>query len=1076
MAVTFTQARKSTCNLGELVSFSGGFSPLDTSGLMPFEGTVTILPPDRGNSYCWGQEVVINVSGMGSGWLPKLFIKSISPLDIKTGELSVNVGCAISLLANKTFEDFKEEEDFLIVEGEEGEEVDTERFWWQQWELLQSDIDAGIIKDVTIISIVQEICRHLNLPCSGGVSGKKRLPYTPGGTILSEIGTLIFNSDKPSYAYADHRGVMRITPIDLSPSSSFSIQLGQSELDKDYNPIDSGIEPIERLIVTYVLKELEDECDKTLQRCYTSSHSVPGMDITGNPDHSYEVETEITTTCEWVVCNIGPPPFRRLPNFKDSGNGLASANVKATKTTKKAVPEYIFPESSNDLNIGSLTDSYFELKNEYYDAVDGILRVEVVWKQEPIGIVFGGWLKNHEHWDIGDQLASGMGNTIHDFNYALVVGRGPVDPPAMPGPGRAGDYLYDMTLTDSEYSETFYYYDDTNVLTGKVTMTWIPINKVMPDFNGNGNSNLAEAYVDFEVPPDNKSQYNIFSIEILEKDGWVDLRQITTPNPDESTQKRAYFNVWYPYVGGIGAFTSGTVLSSIVTETWKYDCAGNTVHMVEEKSLQYNFSSEIESNLQSKYAEPINVVLNVTTYNKIYRPPTDTTPAIPVGAVLGRSKSTITTENPHKFLNTAMWGTKQEAFDEYLSRNNLDEYTGTGGIPIPDDWVLVGGSDGYVMNYNNTKIIPNFLSRHTLLKLVTTRTVSRGSAGGNENPASSEYLSCAITDAVKWKNVPGVLTIDGFLCTKGRWEPPTEVMDLGEIYDVSYARKLANIIMDMRQAQAIQYELICKLDPQVCGFPPVRTIRVKESCQTNADLVFVGNSQGITIGSDEMVVSWDLWQIGYKPGVTDANWVYPPEDYIISDGTDGPGIVIAPPPQYVVVPNNYDGKGVITIGSDTLQGTIVYTPNYVDVTDQGYTNGTWVTIVTGDNETLNGWVENGKVEIPNDIQGSVTIVVGDDTLSENIIDVPDRVELPLGYYPSGNVLVDDTLSASLESDDTIPVYTTNPMIPDGDDTLIDSWPEILGVGGIARLFVQSPSDYLSYGLGMRKIMIRGDET
>jgi hypothetical protein len=720
MAVTFTQTRKSTCNLGHLVSFSGGFSPLDTSGLMPFEGTVTVIANNR-DGFCWGQKVTITVEGMGTGWLPELYVKSVSPLDIKTGEISVNVGCVISLLSNKTFDDFKDEKDFL-TDAIPGADQQI-RYWWQQWELLNRDgtaieenpEESPIIKDVTITSIVQEMCRHLNLPCSGGVAGKKRLPYTPSGNLLSEIGTLIFNSESPSYAYSDHRGHIRITTIDFTPNNGFSIALGQSELDKDYNPVDGGVEPIKRLVVTYTLQELEAECDKSVQRCYTSSASVPGMDITGNSADEYSLEVEETTTCEWVECGVAPPAFRRIPGFKPNNAGYSVANVKASKITKRAMPGYIFPGTTTDPT--SMKDSYFELKNEYYDAQNGLLRVEVMWKQEPIGIVFGGWINSHEHWDIGDQLAPGMSNSVHDFNYALAAGRGPVYPAAMPSVGRVGLNKDNMILTDSEYSETFYYYNESDVLTGKVTMTWMPINKVMPDFNGNGSGNRAEAIVDFEVPQTNANQFVQFDIEILEKDQWVDLAQIITPDPSKPTEKRAVFNVWHPSSSGTGAFTGGTVISSIVSETWDYDCAGGTKHMVEEKVLKYEYSSEIESNLQSKYAEPLDLVLNIKVYDAN------------TNYLKKQSKSTITSETPNKFMSTRIWGTLQEGFDEYLRQNNLDEHDDTFYTPVPPDWHLSNPNDpdghGYV--YTNYDIIPNFMSRHDLLKLVTKRTITNSS-------------------------------------------------------------------------------------------------------------------------------------------------------------------------------------------------------------------------------------------------------------------------------------------------------------------------------------------------------------
>ena len=115
MAVTFTQTRQSTCNLGHLVSFSGGFAPIDTSGLMPFEGSLVVIPGNGRKGFCWGTEVIITVQGMDEPFIPKLFVKSCSPLDIKNGQMSLNIGCVISLLSSTTFDDFKTEKDFLFA-------------------------------------------------------------------------------------------------------------------------------------------------------------------------------------------------------------------------------------------------------------------------------------------------------------------------------------------------------------------------------------------------------------------------------------------------------------------------------------------------------------------------------------------------------------------------------------------------------------------------------------------------------------------------------------------------------------------------------------------------------------------------------------------------------------------------------------------------------------------------------------------------------------------------------------------------------------------------------------------------
>jgi hypothetical protein len=443
------------------------------------------------------------------------------------------------------------------------------------------------------------------------------------------------------------------------------------------------------------------------------------------------------------------------------------------------------------------------------------------------------------------------------------------------------------------------------------------------------------------------------------------------------------------------------------------------------------------------------------------------------------------------------------------------------------------------MTYDNYDVIPSFISRHELLKLVTKRTVTSSSTGGGQSPAGSEFLTCSLTETVEAniKDIPGVIEIDGFLCTSRKYEPPTEVVDVRLVYDASWARKMARLIMELRQAQAIQYELIGTID--LASFPPVQGITVIDNCRGGGTIAGIATGMGIVIGSDEIVCSWDIWGTGGGGAVSNSgtNYSVPPANYVVTPPSENdPGIVIAPPPQYVIAPTDYSGEGVFTIqtevtnpnyvsvsqpdntevtlvtstgdtltgtvingqveigtttgnvdiiiGSDTLSGTvtgggtsivndtiqgnIISQPSYVEVSPT--INNTSVMVIAGD-ETLNTWVSDGRIEVPDTYTGDVIVISGNDTLTQTIIKPPDKIEIPRGYYPTDNIYLDDTLPATLTSDDTIPTYITNPVIIDGDDTLIGFWPILLGTGGIARLKL-SRTDFLSYGRSSRTFMTR----
>lgn len=873
MAITITATKKSRCNLGELVSFNGGFAPIDTSGLMPFSGTLTYIGT---GDVCWGTEVEISTPGLT---LPGLYVTSGSPQNLYNGQATVNVGCMLTLLSDKTFEDFKTEEDFMFEQNTEGLEEKAPRYWWQQWELLTPEgaltsnpEDAESRDAVSINSIVNEMCRKLKVPCSGGVVGKKVKPYSPSGNILSEIGNLVFYSDTPSYAYCDGSSI-KIKRINLRPSGGTSIVLGQSGIDKDYSPLDTGTSPIDRLIVTYSVPQKSEECKSINQRCSSLSVSGSASIITGNTGDEYSSEISKEEVCEWDECNVS--------GTFQGGLGITEiCNVRAIKTTRQTQPAAIFSNAPPDTFPAGLVDSYWSLTNMYYSSKSGLLLAEVTYEEAPISEVYGAWLNSHFNWDIESNTAGGTGWTGDDMQFNLAVGmKSMTFPPNLPS-GMAGSNQYDMRLTPAKYTETKYYYGDDNVVTGKVTTVWQPISSVLSDYNGGcDGSGLATLEFDPGITKDKEGNPSgAYTLEVDQRPGvsvqLINIRPKTPAIPASpavgyrpavkaqpaSSEQIATFQISAPS-GGTNSFCWHSVVTSEVKEIWKYSCSSVT-HLTEEKMLAKEISGELESTLQERYASPISVILKINNNVKdsqtnLYMP----------GTFGGQVISVLQTEQPYDYARPRVYGTEKEGFAEYMRINNLDEYISEdpgSPLPVPPGWNgAVGGVEGYDYIFPDTRIIPTFLPRNELLKKVTKRSISKNSSEGNASPGASEYLSCAVATAGKWKDVPGLIEKKGFACTKGRWDPPTEIIDLGSVYSESVAEAVADIIMELRQAQSKQYELTCRVgENSLSLLPPVQTILITESCQTGANKLFVANNMGVTIGSNEMLISCDLLMIG----------------------------------------------------------------------------------------------------------------------------------------------------------------------------------------------------------------------
>lgn len=199
-----------------------------------------------------------------------------------------------------------------------------------------------------------------------------------------------------------------------------------------------------------------------------------------------------------------------------------------------------------------------------------------------------------------------------------------------------------------------------------------------------------------------------------------------------------------------------------------------------------------------------------------------------------------------------------------------------------------------------------------------------------------------------------------------------------------------------------------------------------------------------------------------------ANYSIPPSDSIIGGNPDGTGgIVVAPYPQYIELPSDYLGEKKVMIGEDVIPCRLTKEPNYI--INESLTIGRWIKLSV-EGEQYNCLVEaEHKVAIPVEYNdpANVFIIDGNDTINGQVVETPNKLELPFGYYPS-TVLLDD-VETPLMTDQINPVYIKNPLIIFNDDTLLASWPTIVN----NNRFDLKRAEFLGHDRSFRRIMTRG---
>lgn len=461
------------------INLSCNYSGLDQSGLVTWEGTAEIawVPGNPTNidnrknrvTWCYGRVVDLRVVNDSGNYerpkcIPKMYIYK-ALYNPKTERLRLELRDILGLLRDKSIDDFRndfEEENDIQTEPD-SEEIEAcgtpddgtfdedkfneqqdkkkDEYWWEQWQ------KEGTEQNIVIIS---EIMRRLKIPVQGSVSGTIRLPYTVSGSLISACGDLAFRSLTPSYIWSNYAGTSVISRINVDPPREKFYVSGVEDID--YNPVETGLNPISELIVTGRVKKLDDNTPQD------------EIDENGNPKH-----------CE-VITENGPEtsvlPEGSSTNYIDLSITTICEVVEQYKKTITTIRQerygLLFPDSTlpGVSPLMWVIPSYKKIEEQFYDACTGALLKKIITEYNVWGKVFGDFYNNHLNFYV-DPYEFGVDST--DISIGLIY--------------PFADYArYDSTLIKDRTETAKYYYKKQKLYKIETTVEE-PVSKVLYNYH-----------------------------------------------------------------------------------------------------------------------------------------------------------------------------------------------------------------------------------------------------------------------------------------------------------------------------------------------------------------------------------------------------------------------------------------------------------------------------------------------------------------------------------------------------------------------------------------------------------------
>lgn len=453
------------------ISFSGDDAPISQEGLMPFQGKILIQyhpnnprsldPRTERATWCFGKEIKIYIKNANDLWVlhPRGCVWYYTgQYDYQTRQLTINCGCLIYLLKNRSIEDFKEPQDLIETtttekdpETGEEKEVKKDKYWWEEWS------EPG---EVTISSVVSTILGKLGLSGSGSAVGKVRTPLVPSGSLLQFIGELVYKSRRPSFMWCDRDGVIHtdklptrsgvniLGSIDIAPvfdDNDYTFIIGTDRGDEiDYKALHSAIEPIKSLIAIGRWQEEpstidnpgEDEALYAVCAPYTEEGSETMYDPSGDPNTDKII-------AEGDRCEYYFPGKKVVTEWKNERKGL------------------VFPTTT--VNHGDYIRSYESTVTQYFNPSTCLLYKEVKVTKEPIGVIYSAWLANYPN-----RILTIASNNETNASQSLSF--------------YSDQMAFATQLHISTKETTIYVYDAEDVVKTITTTTEEPQSKILTDY------------------------------------------------------------------------------------------------------------------------------------------------------------------------------------------------------------------------------------------------------------------------------------------------------------------------------------------------------------------------------------------------------------------------------------------------------------------------------------------------------------------------------------------------------------------------------------------------------------------
>lgn len=466
---------------------------LDTSGVILATGTIEIdnhhsnpqSLNDRLNRWwCWGKklEVYIRCSDGVYRLHPRGVMYLIRSFYSLEGRLTLQVGCLLSLLKNRSIDDFREDNKIpketasTVQEPQDGYTEETAL-------IVISYSSPGIAfssssssspspspapspaptGDLTLPPIFREFqkSKFYNIQSivtfllgragvttiRGSVGGKIRGPISFSGSLVQQAGELCFKASPPSYIWAD-KDEARITPINIiNNPTALVVEIGKDEVE--YSPLDSGLDAIKELVVTGNIDKKNDEkpedaietvnADGSKEKTSITQDFGPETIIDFNGDPSLEILLSTTTTTEVIQ-----PNQKVVTTIRVERRGLVVPNTKVDRATFVESFRSTFTQhfSPNPANNGRLDYEEEEIK-------------------EPVCKVLAGFL-----------------GTYSDVNLTFPLGFDAVGGQTFP----ADRWLLNTTQILSSRTRTNYTYNSKGVQTAKTSVTQEYISKVLTTY------------------------------------------------------------------------------------------------------------------------------------------------------------------------------------------------------------------------------------------------------------------------------------------------------------------------------------------------------------------------------------------------------------------------------------------------------------------------------------------------------------------------------------------------------------------------------------------------------------------